>query len=222
MARIVDNGDGTFRYIEGDDPLPRGWKQGEGNPPPLPPVVPNASPVYNDKRVAAVQGFFTPEAAADLYNTPTHISYSTKSPYDNPLVVGQYNPQDNQISVWQNGGQPVDRALRHEFLHSRYVQDNPLITNLAWTFRNSQVATPEIQSLVRSSYDVSHAPYSIWNAMPVETYAYMGQDSPVPFMGMVSDTARLTPRQRSFYYPGVFDEPRIREWTDFATSVRGG
>lgn len=175
MARIVDNGDGTFQYY--DDPV-QDWRMARDvRAPDPPPFVPNVSPVYQSKNEAARSNFYTPEASADLYNTPTRISYSARSPYADvegyESVLGTYG--GGRITAWDKPQRnSLNDTLNHEYLHKYYAVNNPQDLNDLWQQTHEQFETPGLTEWLNA--DPTYAdrvadPF----ILGTETYAYTGE-----------------------------------------------
>lgn len=181
--------------------------------PPLASPHPNVSPVYEVKRQAAVSGAMTPAATADLYNTPTTVHYTQEPPLGEG-VGGRYHwggaalpllgTGQGRMEIWRPGDWNTDETVRHEYLHKRYFEDMDPVDRVRWLldYQRVEPETVERQMVESNVYDLGGWRERIpntHNVRPSESYAWTGDDP-----------TRLTPDERTLYYPGVYDEAELR------------
>ncbi len=219
MTTIVDQGNGRFRIITDAEEIAASrtfaptLTLAEASGPPMPGPVPNVSPVYEEKRQAAVTGSMTPAAAADLYRTPTSVYYTQEDPLGEG-VAGQYRPGrrlvvplagsgQGRMYLWDPGDTDRAQTMRHEYLHKRYFEDLDPVDRVRWLLDHRDVTPEWVYPLLESNaiYNTGgFQPPNAYSVMPRESYAYAG-----------ADPEQLSSEQRILYYPGVYDEQALRQ-----------
>ena len=190
------------RFDRREEPLPR---------PPLPVTMPAITPVAQLKNDVTMRNEYSPEAAQQLYDTPTYIRFGdtgTDRPREHVNAAQQgargfYTPdpvpdsRGNMYNIEITGNDPTAAAgdygsneatLTHEFAHARY---NDLPDELAgeWVNNYRKLANPFALSRVAQSYsnEWAHGP---------ETYAFTATLGP----------DQIPPDVRNRFYPGTYRE----------------
>lgn len=191
--------------------------------PPLPVTMPAVTPVGELKNRTALSHQYTPEAARELYNTPTWVRYGEGYTDTQPTswreglqgsdgVWGFYGgaasryedgsmrPNAYEIAINSN---PNEEVLSHEFAHKWYDQRLTPQDRLMWSESKSLDANPYAQERAGQRLD-GERPIDYYN----ELYAHNAERGPF----------YIKPEVRAESYPGLYQEnirtanPPVPEW----------